>query len=133
MWSNWLDQEITKRFLRFIDHLRLVLVLTASFLAQVKRADESALSIWNTCRLTLYQQDYHLVGQLRRPVAIKGMVNKCFPLAMTLALIFGLLHTHLSRREARDRPDELLYLPAIMVDGFRIYGAIKCIVPYEDW
>lgn len=44
MWSNWLDQEITKRFLRFIDHLRLVLVLTASFLAEVKRADESALS-----------------------------------------------------------------------------------------
>ena len=59
MWSNWLDQEITKRFLRFIDHLRLVLVLTASFLAEVKRADESALSAIPARSVTLYHRDYH--------------------------------------------------------------------------
>lgn len=54
MWSNWLDQEITKRFLRFIDHLRLVLVLTASFLAEVKRADETCYLQYLRVQVTLY-------------------------------------------------------------------------------
>lgn len=91
MWSNWLDQEITKRFLRFIDHLRLVLVLTASFLAEVKRADKSVLSAI-PARLSKFVSTRLSFRscRLKRPVPIKGSLSKCFPLAMTHTLIFGL-------------------------------------------
>lgn len=103
MWSNWLDQEITKRFLRFIDHLRLVLVLTASFLAEVKRADESVQSAiparssnFVSSRLSFRS------GREKQPVPIKGSLSKCFPLAMTHALIFGLPYAPASVEKSLD-------------------------------